>query len=274
MNTTPAVLVCRNCKAEVTLPTKGTPTPRLVEAWNGVGARGVFVCMVCRADWNFRVQAKDIGWLPELEEAFRYQIEREALLADVPGALATCGVPAHWRGASFATCADLPKELVDAARRWAEGPAGTLYLFGAPGCGKTTLAVAILREILERDTLAARECRFTSERGFLDSVKSTFDGGGPGRSMVEMSCELLILDDLAASRLSDWGRAEMAGLIEARHGAELPTVITSNVGPNDLGAAVDGRVASRIAESRLLWGFPARDLRLTGAAGGGAEVHP
>jgi hypothetical protein len=77
-----------------------------------------------------------------------------------------------------------------------------------------------------------------------------------------LRARLLILDDLGSTRLTDWGRGEVANLIEKRHADDLTTVITSNINPRSLAEVIDGRVSSRIAESRQMIGFPDRDLRL------------
>ena len=68
----------------------------------------------------------------------------------------------------------------------------------------------------------------------------------------------------AAARQTDWTRGEIATLLEARHAADLPTIITSNLNPDELAQAIDGRLASRVAEYRLMLEFPRIDLRIKG----------
>ena len=78
--------------------------------------------------------------------------------------------------------------------------------------------------------------------------------------------DLEIVRPEAACRMTDWAKGEIAGLLEARHAADLPTIVTSNLSPRDMAAAIDPRVASRISESRMMLKFPSRDLRTLGDA--------
>ena len=202
----------------------------------------------------------------------RQQQVLAGIRADLPGVLAKIGVPARWRLASFAETPDLPARLVETVRSFAEAPEGMLFLYGPPGCGKTYLAAASLRHVLEAGLLEPAGCRFVSERDYLDGLKQAMDrAAGPtsARSLPAMDprrARLLIYDDLASSRLTDWARGEVAGLVEARHAEALPTIVTSNLGPDELARELDPRVASRIAETRLMLQFPRdRDLRVSGS---------
>jgi len=203
-----------------------------------------------------------------------------ALRADLPGALERCGVPRHWLDASFDLCPDLPAKLSETARRWAEKPAGILYLYGVPGSGKTYLGVSVLRAVLEAGTLPRSACQFIRERCFLDGLKASFtpDAAPVNPRLLPMHhprrVELLLLDDLASSRLTDWAKGELAGLLEARHAADLPTILTSNIAPGALAEVIDGRVASRVAESHMMLQFPPRDLRVAGTLKRRAEAPP
>lgn len=198
----------------------------------------------------------------------------EAVRADLPGALGRCGVPVRWRPASFDLCRDLPATLIEDVRTWATKPKGILYLYGLPGSGKTWAAVSAVRDVLASGLLRPQDCRFIDEQDFLAGLKAAFGkrcdltlawAPPPDASL---RFRLLVFDDLAATRLSDWARAEVGGLLEYRHKHDLPTLVTSNVDPDGLAEAVDGRVSSRIAEHRRMLHFPAKDLRISGT------VHP
>ncbi len=218
----------------------------------------------------------------EAEEACRREDERQradtarraaldAVRADVPGALERVGVPAHWRAASFELCRDLPDWIIAAARKWTELPSGIMYLTGTTGTGKTTLAVAMVRHILEQGILPLRAIRFVAERQYLDGLKAGFRSDArpvsprilPPNDPARVP--MLVYDDLASTRLTPWAAGEVCNLIEARHANGLALLLTSNFSPDELAEALDPRVVSRISESRLMIQFPPSDLRKKGS---------
>lgn len=178
---------------------------------------------------------------PQEQQARAERLEQEqearraAIRTDMPGELAGCGAPEHFRHARLDNCPDLPAALVQAARQWAQNPTGFLYLYGRqPGAGKTTVAVAVLAHALGHGPAWPAEARFVDERGYLDQLRRAFDGDGyppddDSSAAQPESAKLLVFDDLGATRLTDWGKGEVAGLLENRHAADLPTIITSNL---------------------------------------------
>lgn len=199
-------------------------------------------------------------------EIQRRQEALAAVRADLPAALRYCGVPEHWLPASFEACGDLPEKLVQTAREWAARPVGMLYLFGVTGAGKTWLAVAILRAVLEQGAYRPKQCRYVEEREYLLGLKAAFSDGSPPPRLLPADnparVPLLVYDDLASAMQTVWTRDKIGELLEARHARELPTIITGNIPPAEIAKAIDGRTASRIAESHMMLEFPKRDLRL------------
>jgi hypothetical protein len=262
----PVELSCKVCGRGIPRPVTFDCIPQAVAEWNRMAGKPPrFTCVACRdADRQRRRQ--------EAQDAARRarQAELESIRADLPSALGRCGVPEHWRHASLDLCPDLPPSLIDLARRWADSPLGIIYLHGPPGAGKTYLAVAMLVHALAAGNLAPADCRYVGERDFLDELKSCFDAGTAPVSSRSLPpshprrAGLLLYDDMGAARQTDWTRGEIADLIASRHAADLPTIVTANVSPDSLALAIDGRVASRIAEYRMMLEFPTVDLRAKG----------
>jgi hypothetical protein len=194
-------------------------------------------------------------------------VEAAGVRADPAGALRHCGVGQRWWGAGLDACPDLPAELVGLARQWAADPQGFLLFCGITGCGKTWLAVAIMLEVMRLGIRRPIECRAFTELEFEKGLKRAMDDPREGDvergEHVAARVPLLLYDDLGSRRLNDWRRDEITGLFEVRHSRCLPTIVTSNLDPEEIASQVDPRTASRLRESgsgAIM--FPARDLRL------------
>lgn len=149
--------------------------------------------------------------------------------------------------------------LGDAHRRceaWAEHPAGWLFLHGAFGAGKSHLAAAIANEQQRSGAVV----RFVTVNKLLDVLRNGIDTGQADAILSDLiDCGLLILDELAGTHLAecvgDWRFGRIERLINER--LDRPTVITSNLAPDDLAAVGDvraERLADRIAGvSQIVW---------------------
>ena len=111
------------------------------------------------------------------------------------------------------------------SRRSARG----LLLEGQPGVGKTHLAVAVLKQVIERT--GARGL-FYDTRDLLRVIRSTYD---PSIRTTEleilrpvMTADLLVLDDLGAEKTSEWVEETMNLIVNTRYNERRLTIFTSN----------------------------------------------
>ncbi len=110
-----------------------------------------------------------------------------------------------------------------------------LLFMGAPGVGKTHLATAVLRVLLDRGF----EGRFFDYQTLLEKIRSGYDpaSGSSAREAYEavLETEVVLLDDLGAHRVSDWVEDTVAAVINHRYNQSKATIVTTNLPDPDLG---------------------------------------
>jgi DNA replication protein DnaC len=142
------------------------------------------------------------------------------------------------------------------AKNWTEAftrdfPAGSdkgLLFMGPSGVGKTHLAVAAIKELIVR----GHTCLFCDYRELLKEIQASYN---PASESTEMSIldpirtvELLVLDDLGASKPSDWVRDIVSIVLNARYNEKRTTIITTNYLDNPTS---DGE-ATRLPNGKLI----------------------
>ncbi len=131
-----------------------------------------------------------------------------------------------------------------------------LLLGGLPGVGKTHLAVAVLKQVMESSPARGL---FYDTRDLLRVIRSTYD---PSIRTTEleilrpvMTADLLVLDDLGAEKTSEWVEETMNLIVNTRYNERRLTIFTSNyvdipddTDPNSLIGRIGFRMRSRLHE--------------------------
>ena len=126
-----------------------------------------------------------------------------------------------------------------------------LMLYGKAGSGKTHLAVAITRHIIEQKQIQVRFARVVD---LLAEIRKTFNENEQYRTENESdlisrytSAPLLVIDDLGAEKTTDWVRQILYQIIDERWIEQKPIIVTSNLNLEELEARFEERIASRVA---------------------------
>lgn len=161
--------------------------------------------------------------------------------------------PARYRPAA----ADHPAVLAWIRRTVAAdlGDAPGLLLLGGVGRGKTWQAYGALRIV----ATAVRPVRGAGWRGpsfaahtFADLMASLRPRSGVDTEALisrYRSLDMLLVDDLAAGKSSEWVEEATYRIINGRYEAMLPTIYTSNLPLDQLRDTIGDRIASRLAET-------------------------
>lgn len=104
-----------------------------------------------------------------------------------------------------------------------------VYICGGVGTGKTYLASAVVRGLVETGT----RVRFTSMGRVLDAIKDSFNGGGNPLPAIQ-NIKVLVLDDLGKETPTSFALERMFALVDERNARMLPTIVTTQYEPSKL----------------------------------------
>ena len=151
------------------------------------------------------------------------------------------------------------KEFVDNGKN--------LYLYSNTcGNGKTTWAIKLMLQYFNE----VWACNGFTKRGvfvnvptFLTQCKSTISN--PDQKFFDMrdslaDIDLVVFDDIASTKLSDYDYNTLLTFIDQRTMQEKSTIYTGNISPKDLSNFVGERLASRIKDSKIIQ-LKGRDMR-------------
>jgi len=151
-------------------------------------------------------------------------------------------IPRKYRGVSFERfpVTELEPVTVRTVRTFVEKINGKLdrgeglWFYGDVGTGKTTLAMLVAKEALDR----GRSVAIYSVPRLLAVIRNTYDASGGERSYLDLfrqlaSVDLLYLDDLGAEKQTEWVLEQLFSLVNERYVGERSIVATTNLPPGE-----------------------------------------
>lgn len=131
-----------------------------------------------------------------------------------------------------------------------------MVMRGNVGTMKTTLAIAIMREVIAK----GRNAYFVPMANLIDRL---FSGTPDERSKLEQKLQtvsLLVIDDLGMEYEKGWVTAKIRAIINDRYNEEKSTIITTNLEKDINDRYVDGML-DRIASTSTFSNFNGESLR-------------
>ena len=197
--------------------------------------------------------------LQRKQDEERIAAERVKNAADrLANKLGAALIPARFRDRTFESyIATEPKQVKalticrDYAENFAEHfEAGRcLLLLGNVGTGKTHLATAIANHIMRTTTATAV---YRTVGGILQHIKGSYDRESDYSEADAFAAytkpSLLIIDEVGATKPTEFELATLFNIINARYEEQLPTVVISNLPAGELSGALGERCVDRLRE--------------------------
>jgi DNA replication protein DnaC len=128
-----------------------------------------------------------------------------------------------------------------------------LLFMGSVGVGKTHLAVSILKGLTERGF----KCLFYDFASLLKEIQDSYNPNTRSSELgvlaPVLNIDVLVLDELGASKPTDWVRDTMAHIINSRYNDKKLTIFTTNYPDerkNEREEVLEDRIGTRL-RSRL-----------------------
>lgn len=184
-------------------------------------------------------------------------------------------VNASLKSASFKSYHAPTEELSNAKRRLMEyaskfdkQSSSNLLLVGNYGTGKSHLAVAVTKELMNKGFT----CLFLSVPKLLTKIKQTYSGNTSFNeadilNLIE-SVDLFVLDDLGTEYTNlnkendNWTHTKLFEVLDSRSGK--PTIYTTNLSSDELKQKVNARNLSRIMDGTEVIQMNGPDYRMRG----------
>lgn len=162
-----------------------------------------------------------------------FQIATRIRRAQIPpgfeGATFASFRPSQETRAGFLYAQRYAEEFPPANNRVTDGPPSGVLMAGSIGTGKTHLAASLARRVAERGF----QPLFVDVRELLARLRRSYDRDATETESQIMgptwAADLVVIDELGATRPSDWAFETIELLIGGLYNRMIPTIVTTNL---------------------------------------------
>lgn len=140
--------------------------------------------------------------------------------------------------------------------------ADSLLFCGATGLGKTFLSACIARQIADQGFSVVYETALQLVENYETMKFGRRAEGDPDLTEKYRLTDLLIIDDLGMEMSTQFTVSALYNIINQRMVECLPTIISTNISPEQLASRYSPQIASRILGTYQLFQFVGTDIRM------------
>lgn len=193
----------------------------------------------------------DRGFSGDMDAAIEEQIEfRSADIKETFGRWLLASIPPLYRAADMESLRD--QQEPRALYAWLASESRTLIMTGKPGTGKTHAAYALVIEAAARSIASGHgvtDCPAASTlAGLLEGIRPASDAPEQLWERVK-TAPLMLLDDMARTRATEWAIERVWMLIDYRTTHTLRTIVTTNATGEALAEAWGDGTVDRLRDA-------------------------
>lgn len=147
------------------------------------------------------------------------------------------------------------------ARMFGQRASRNLFLYGAPGLGKTFLSACIARTVSEQGHSVVYDTAGNIFARFEDQ-KFARDPEARDETRRYLNCDLLIVDDLGCELTTPFVQTALYTLVNSRLTGSKHTIISSNLSMDEVARRYSPQIASRLEGEYNALHFFGEDIRL------------
>lgn len=197
-------------------------------------------------------ECEDLEYIPKIIDGVEVMVECTCKAKrDHERALARSGILDKFKSKNFGnfvetqTNKDIKNACIGYVKSKAYVETKSLMILGQVGSGKTHLAMAIANNLLAKGV----EVKYIDYRAFMTQIKQSITDKDEYQELIESvkRAEVLYVDDLYKGKVTESDINIMFEIINSRYLADMPVIVTSELGPSKL-IEIDEGIASRLME--------------------------